>query len=93
LKETLGNFQENNVKAVDSRLEGTRVEFNQAIERKDSNMDLEVHPTMARHVQGEQRGTPLSAFAHHGGRFYSVPKHILFSKVRLQEAICFWLKG
>jgi hypothetical protein len=58
-------------------------------------MDLEVLPTRTvRQIQGEQRrgGVPFSTFAC-GGRFYSVPKHFLFPKVRLREAIRFWLKG
>jgi hypothetical protein len=94
LKETLEDFQENNVEAVNSRLERMRAELNRAIERKDRNMDLEVLPTRTvRQIQGEQTGgVPLSTFAC-GGWFYLVPKHFLFPKVRLREAIRFLLKG
>jgi hypothetical protein len=44
---------------VDSWLEETGIKFNWAIERKDSNMDLEVDPTTAKQIQGEQSRTVL----------------------------------
>jgi hypothetical protein len=75
LKEISENFQKNSVEAVDSRLEGLRVEFNWAI----SKADLEVRPTRARKNQGVQRGAQSSIFSY-GGQFYYVPKNFSFPK-------------
>jgi hypothetical protein len=91
LKEILENFQKDSVDAVERRLEGIRVEFNRAMERVDDkpNVDSEVRPTRN---EGVPRGAPLSTFAY-GGKFHGVPKNFSFPKVRLREAIRFWLKG
>jgi hypothetical protein len=75
LKGILENFQKNGVEAVDSRLEGLRVEFNWAISRGD----LEVHPTRARQNQGVQRGAPSSMFSY-GGQFLFRAREFFISK-------------
>ena len=90
-KEILGGFQTDSILAVESRLEGIRVEFNRAMAtgRGKGNTDLEVRPPA---TPARQRSSLLSTFAY-GGRFYSVPKNFVFPKAQLREAIRFWLKG
>lgn len=91
LMEVLNEFQTNSMTAVDQRLVEIRDEFAQTTgglgDGRATTTRNAANP--ARQPQG---GAPTNMFAY-DGRFWGVPKGFQFPKVKLREAMRFWLCG
>ncbi len=95
LVELLEEFQTKSMKNVDDRLTEIRTEFSRAMNHVGGNTAIHTNTEVARNTNATTRGIEqqtTNTFTY-GGRFYAVPKDFKFPKVKLREAIRFWLCG
>jgi hypothetical protein len=92
LAEMLENFQKESMKTVNERLGEIRTEFSRAMGRAGGSANNANENAVITAATTTNSTHPTNTFAYEG-RFHAVPRNFEFPKVKLREAIRFWLCG